>query len=640
MDLSRKPKKYNLVSDWLATDGALFGAEHEVLFSLIRGLYNSVAPDYEPCPFRINKPRRLPVGVTGVDVLIPCFQHAENIEDTVRSVLAQTVQPRSIHILLMDSASWLVRDDLEALSNKISCYVSDRMWPAEARNKLSQYGSGSHIIFLDADDPMEDPTIIEKFLEYKHYDIVMPRWEEFGEPVKRICFYNLLYNSQTTSLLRRDFFKACRFNERFVNGAEDTELFVRAYLEGASVAYSDAPFKRSKFRTASYWTLTRYGSYDLLYEHRHVFLPLLERFYASELDAMTLSRLMFLIRLLKAKVDASNFNDVARSTGVHALWLARSLAPRHKARNEFPFARLVSAGARLVSLNKLNNEKLSAQFIHTTPASPSGSPSISVIIPCYMQSTLVADAIASVLAQTEEKLVAEIIVLLMDAESRKLKDALEDIDARVRCFTESRMWLPEARNFMIKKSTGTHIIPLDADDGLVETYIEELLPFIGSRDVVFTDILRDDGTSSADVFCDTTIRNLFDFPVAHPTAIISRSFIDNKLNGIAYDPLFNTGFEDHDFWFRCAQVGSLEYVRKPLIRYRGSKTPRGSREASYLTMAGCNFNSFEMFIKHRAVCTKYATQSVLSSDTRIAEAATEFLEQLKRIDISSTGELL
>lgn len=611
MQLRSISKSFNVDAPLVSVQGAptITGYEQDMLYVMLSYLVPKSDPLWNIQPSR--QPRvHNDEPATGIDILIPCYMHAKHIKTVVASVLKQQYTNLAVHVLLMDEASQKLQSELEGMDPRVCCYQHDRLKPAAARNWLATKGSYSHILFLDADDPLEYPDILDQFLRFSNYDIVMPIWEDReGVLITDTTFYNVLYCSQTTALMNRSSFSSILFDERLVNGAEDTEFFLRAYLQGARIVYSDTAFRRSLVRKASEWSFLKYGAYDLLYKHRECFLPLLRQAYSAELDAETLSRIYYTIRLLESNIPTSyaNMQELAESGTVAAVWLLRSLPANHIHRQHNIFKQLVDAISDLKDSNRRVNLMLTRQH-RQTAAAPAALEDISIIIPCYKQSRFVKAAIESILKQTRESLVREILVLAMDKESSMLKPELERMDPRVTCFCEKRMWLPEARNYLVSKSTGSHILPLDADDQLDPSALAVMEPYASCYDVVTADTINPEGFVSSLKY--TRTDNLFELPVASPTSLISRSFIDQALGGIAYDPLFNTGFEDHDFWFRAIMHGAVKYIRQPLIRYRIAALERTDGDTSYLNLAIANFNLLELYIKNATLFSKYIDMSV------------------------------
>ncbi len=605
---------------------------NDILFGLIRKILKTLNFDKE-----INNVFSKSCVFNGVDVLIPCYKHSNFIIETVKSCLNQSVEPNNIIVLLMDDESKKLKQNLVELDSSIICIDSDRKFPSEARNYLFTFSKSSHIIFLDADDKFEDFYIIENLCSFYLYDIVMPEWEDCINP----NIYNVLFNSQTTSLIKREYFENNKFDENLINGCEDTEFFLRSFLNGASIKYSTAKFKKSFNNCASYTTFEKYGSYDLLYKHRKTFLPILKEIYKKEFNTIDLSRIYYLMQLLNLNLDyIKNICELENYNNFDSIILARTTPAASLIRSKY--SKISTDLDKFVQLNKNVNEFFSKKYIEKIKEVTYDKPtlnSISVVIPCYMQSEYVKDSILSILNQTKQSFVKEILVLLMDKKSQELKDKLEKLDNRITCFINQRLWLPSARNFLIKKSTGKYIIPLDADDKLDKEFINETIYYIDKNDIVLVDIKREDGTVSTTNFEHTSTYNIFDFPHTHPTCLINRNFI-KKFNDEIYDEIFNTGFEDHDFWFKSALYGKIKYIRKPLIVYR-SNNNRSEKDVSYLSLAKVNFNNLEMLIKYKDIYKDFIILCTLSENKEIKELSKVLLEAIDyfNIDVERIKEL-
>lgn len=87
-------------------------------------------------------------------VLIPCYGKARYIRDTVSSILANTLLPDKIIILLMDKDSIALKDELSAMSSIIDCREHERLHVEEARNYLATLTDSEWLMFLDADDQL------------------------------------------------------------------------------------------------------------------------------------------------------------------------------------------------------------------------------------------------------------------------------------------------------------------------------------------------------------------------------------------------------------------------------------------------------------------------------------------------------
>jgi glycosyltransferase involved in cell wall biosynthesis len=92
----------------------------------------------------------------------------------------------------------------------------------------------------------------------------------------------------------------------------------------------------------------------------------------------------------------------------------------------------------------------------------------SVIIPCYQQAHYLSEAIESALAQTHPHV--EVVVIDDGSPDNTIETA--NRYPGVRCITQDNLGLPAARNTGIRRSNGSFLVFLDADDRLLPTAIE------------------------------------------------------------------------------------------------------------------------------------------------------------------------
>lgn len=269
-------------------------SDADMLYITLRHVLSSDDSVWDVKPESMSMPSR---GLCdGIDILIPCYMHSAHILNVVQSVLDQDFKNVSVHVLLMDEKSIRLKERLESKDSKVHCHVHEVLRPAKARNWLIDKGSYSHALFLDADDPLTNVHILSSFLEYSEYDVVMPLWPNIAEA----SFYNMIYYAQTTALLKRSLLETMRFDESLVYGCEDTDFFIRAYLQGASIKYSSAPFKRSGFLCESYLSMTKCGAYDFMYKYREHFLPILKEALVRDVDELLEKRIRLIISLLES----------------------------------------------------------------------------------------------------------------------------------------------------------------------------------------------------------------------------------------------------------------------------------------------------------------------------------------------------
>lgn len=99
-------------------------------------------------------------------------------------------------------------------------------------------------------------------------------------------------------------------------------------------------------------------------------------------------------------------------------------------------------------------------------------PEISVIIPCYNQGVYLEEAMASVLKQTFEDW--EIIIVNDGSTDRETIRILKElVFPKTKIFHTENKGLPAARNKGISEARGEFILPLDADDMIGATYLQQ-----------------------------------------------------------------------------------------------------------------------------------------------------------------------
>jgi len=306
-------------------------SDADMLYITLRHVLSSDDSIWDVKPESMSIPSR---GLCdGIDILIPCYMHSAHILNVVQSVLNQDFKNVSVHVLLMDEKSISLKEKLESKDSKVHCYAHEVLKPAKARNWLIDKGSYSHVLFLDADDPLTDTHILSSFLEYSEYDVVMPSWPNIAEA----SFYNMIYSAQTTALLKRSLLETIRFDESLVYGCEDTDFFIRAYLQGASIKYSSAPFKRSGFLRESFLSITKCGSYDLMYKHKEHFLPILKEALVRDVDEIAEKRIRLTISLLESDEpkEYANMYELSFTKTQAAACLIDSLPSKHERKRAY-----------------------------------------------------------------------------------------------------------------------------------------------------------------------------------------------------------------------------------------------------------------------------------------------------------------
>jgi len=203
-----------------------------------------------------------------------------------------------------------------------------------------------------------------------------------------------------------------------------------------------------------------------------------------------------------------------------------------------------------------------------------GDAAITIVIPAYGVTTMLADALDSVLAQDR----GDWEVIVVDDGDRRVAPHVAPYlgDPRIRLLETDNGGLPTARNRAIAASTTRYIALLDGDDMLEPDYVSSMIaaieakPTIGfaTGDATFFGVDRAGERFSA--YCpqaepatlDRVIRrafNIFGLTTMRREAIEGIGCFDASLKSS----------EDLDAWIRMLAAGwELAYVPRPLARYR------------------------------------------------------------------------
>jgi glycosyltransferase involved in cell wall biosynthesis len=254
-----------------------------------------------------------------------------------------------------------------------------------------------------------------------------------------------------------------------------------------------------------------------------------------------------------------------------------------------------------------------AQFPARERIKPS-EPSISVVIPCYNDGEYLAEAVESVLNQTYQEF--EIIIVddgSTDESSLAQLNGLEH--SKIQVLHTRHGGLANARNTAINAARGTYILPLDADDRVAETYLEQAVSVFDSSEnvgIVY---------SKAELFGEQC--GLWNLPPYHfpeillGNVIFSSAFFRKRdwaaVNG--YNPNMIYGWEDYDFWLSIIELGR-EVVRIPETLFFYRKRPNSmirtmNREQMLYSYA-------QLFNNHRQLYSDNIAYLLLNSADKIS----------------------
>ena len=212
------------------------------------------------------------------------------------------------------------------------------------------------------------------------------------------------------------------------------------------------------------------------------------------------------------------------------------------------------------------------------------NPLVSVIIPCYNKEAYVGQAIDSVLAQTYPNI--EIIVVddgSTDDSLNVVRKHLADCHCKYIIHGQPNAGPAVARNTAISLSHGVYIVPVDADDIMMPTLVEEATTqFFTHPEIKLV-------AYKAQYFGQRTglvnLTNQYDFnKMLWGTQFICstmyrRSDFEELMNksGVGYNPNMKFGYEDWDFYLSFLDPeDKVVEIDKVLYLYRIAKKSRNT----------------------------------------------------------------
>jgi glycosyltransferase involved in cell wall biosynthesis len=201
---------------------------------------------------------------------------------------------------------------------------------------------------------------------------------------------------------------------------------------------------------------------------------------------------------------------------------------------------------------------------------------ITVCVPCFEQGDTLPDTLQSLKAQTQPA--DEVLVIddgSGDDQAQKIASVCDLFDATL--IRQTNRGLPGARNTGLMLATGEAFLPLDADDWLEPTYIEDTLPLLDEHDVVLTGLQEHGPTRNGQympgydrpwdqvtldvIWADGAGYNRFFY------AALFRTQLLRSVGG--YNGRMIHGYEDWDLWIDLMKRGvRFAAINKPLFNYR------------------------------------------------------------------------
>lgn len=182
-----------------------------------------------------------------VSIIIPCYNHAAFLEQTVLSVIASDYP--SLEIIIVDDGSQddsvIVAKQLSEKYTIVKAIQQKNQGPAAARNNGIRMASGSFILPLDADDLISKDYICRAIHEFQDETIrlVYCKAEFFGEKTGEWNLKPFSLNSLARDNMifcsaiyrKKDWEAAGGYDERMTWGWEDWEFWISLLKNGGKV---------------------------------------------------------------------------------------------------------------------------------------------------------------------------------------------------------------------------------------------------------------------------------------------------------------------------------------------------------------------------------------------------------------------
>ncbi|CAK8723165.1 PilZ domain-containing protein [Candidatus Electrothrix laxa] len=195
-------------------------------------------------------------------------------------------------------------------------------------------------------------------------------------------------------------------------------------------------------------------------------------------------------------------------------------------------------------------------------------PRVSVVIPCYNQGAFVDETINSVLAQTWQDF--EIIVVNDGSTDPFTVNHLQQLNfPKTRVLHTENQGLSSARNNGIREAQGEYILPLDADDRIGPTYLEQAVQLLDADPevgIVYCKARFFGDRNSEWQLPEYSLEEMLLNNVIFCTSFFRRADWED-VGG--FDPAMIYGWEDYDFWLSLIERGrQVKRIPEILFYYR------------------------------------------------------------------------
>lgn len=197
------------------------------------------------------------------------------------------------------------------------------------------------------------------------------------------------------------------------------------------------------------------------------------------------------------------------------------------------------------------------------------TPLISIVVPCYNQAQYLPETLNSVLSQTYKNWECVIVDDGSPDNTQEVANQYCIKDVRIKYVRKENGGLASARNYGIAHSNGEYILPLDSDDLIGTTYLEEAVTHFlqnPNTKLVYCQAEKFGAENGVWNLPEYSYERLVAWNIIFCTSMYRRVDYD-KTKG--YNPNMKYGFEDWDFWLSFLNPDDEVYrIPNVLFHYR------------------------------------------------------------------------
>ena len=202
---------------------------------------------------------------------------------------------------------------------------------------------------------------------------------------------------------------------------------------------------------------------------------------------------------------------------------------------------------------------------------------VSIIIPAYNYAKYIGECLDSVISQTFKDWECIIIDNCSTDNTSEIVKVYATNDSRIKYHYTDQKGVSLARNLAVKMSSGTYILPLDADDKINSSYITKAIAIMEKKptiSLVYCDAILFGSVNKKWILPEFNYREMLIENSIFSSALYKKSeFL--TVNG--YNTNMVEGFEDWDFWIKLlADDKKVIKINELLFYYRIKDNSRNS----------------------------------------------------------------